>query len=250
MDLSHWQTENKFTLKEAASLIAGIDPLGSHKPEHASDARFALALRQLDDDYRYEANRLIDAVLHHYHPEDAPNHRLQTISWRTKALDGIRSINYESARADVLSDSPFTGINSASDVEDLCYPVDAQKFRREEIARWCAIRGWTSKFDFANKGQDSRWSEDNEGGGQSTPPFNELEIAAPKLPHARTEKNFLALIAAMAIDKYDFDPNAERIDTASNLSAMLGAKGFSLTAQSIRGYLKEGAGHLNVRKIK
>ena len=102
-------------------------------------------------------------------------------------------------------------------------------------------------FDFADKGNNARWHEEDDdretrelAGGKSSPP--------EAFPHARTEKNYLALIAAMAIDKYNYDSAAARSAVPGDLSALAGAHGFTLSAETIRKYLDVGAGHLNATK--
>ena len=106
MSLEHWQTEDAFTLHEAACLIVGLDPLAKLPAQHENEGKLALLCRQLDRDYRHEASQLIDAVLRHFHPdseEDPELHSPNSISWITKMHDGIRSKNY------LISYLPQTG---------------------------------------------------------------------------------------------------------------------------------------------
>lgn len=245
MDLSHWQTEDKFSMDEVACLIVGVDPLRATPDDDALMARRALALRQLDADYRSEADRLIDAVLHHWNPPaDDEDKCIKMISWRTKVILGIRSIDHQAVLKDMIDTGFFSSVNSASDVEDRCYPVAAQRFAREEVSRWCNVRGWNPVFNFADKGHAARWHEEDDDHG--TRIFAEIQTLPPEsAPHPRTEKHYLALIAAMAIDKYAYEPEAERSSVPGDLAVLLRTKGYALTDEAVRGYLRNGAGHLN-----
>ena len=75
----------------------------------------------------------------------------------TKGNEGIRSSNYNFARADALEDTIFHCVANASDLEELCFPVSEQKFSREEVARWCMVRGWKSQFAFHERGSNAAW---------------------------------------------------------------------------------------------
>ena len=97
------------------------------------------------------------------------------------------------------------------------------------VSSRAARRGWHSKYDFSAL---PAWKRTHKN--------SSLDVAT----NARSKRNYLALIAAMAIDKYGYDPAAAKSGVASHLAILLRTKGFTLTDEVIRGYLKEGSGHL------
>ena len=253
MSIEHWQTEDEFTLDELACLIVGVDPLAKHVSPHGHEGKINLLGRQLDRDYRHEASRLINAVLKNFHPqndEEPELHSPSSISWSIKGNDGIRSKNYDWARNEVITSSMFTDITCASDVEDLCYPVDLQKFTREEVARWCAKRGWQSKFDFSDKGHSVRWHDDNHtrvAASSATAGIVTPNLLGPEVS-PRAKNNYEALIAAMAMKHYQYDASDAKSEVPAKLEILLENRGVALTAQTIRGYLQRGAERLGKQK--
>ena len=111
-------------------------------------------------------------------------------------------------------------------------PYDAI-FARDAISDWLNHLGWKSVYEFAPRRNQKSAEID--------------VITDGELTHPRTEKNYVALITAMAIDKYGYDPEAARSSIPGDLSVLLRTKGFSLTDEAIRRYLKDGAGHLNAK---
>ena len=253
MSLEHWQTEDAFTLHEAACLIVGLDPLAKLPAQHENEGKLALLCRQLDRDYRHEASQLIDAVLRHFHPdseEDPQLHSPNSISWITKMHDGIRSKNYELARKEVITSACFTDITCASDVEDLCYPIEQQRFTREEVASWCIKKGWQSKFDFSDKGQAARWHDESDAALATS--LEKAEVVAPAAQTAdtsqRAKNNYEALITAMAKKHYQYDAADAKSEVPAKLEKLLESEGISLSAQTIRMYLRSGATRLGKQK--
>lgn len=114
--------------------------------------------------------------------------------------------------------------------EDL--PYDAI-FERDAIFDWLNFLGWRSAYEFAPWRNKKVADVDPATGGEPT--------------HPRTERNYVALITAMAIDKYGYEPEAARSSVPGDLSVLLRTKGFTLTDEVIRRYLKDGAGHLNAK---
>ena len=253
MSIEHWQTEDEFTLDELACLIVGVDPLAQHASPHGHEGKITLLGRQLHRDYRHEASRLIDAVLKYFHPyddADPEEHSPSSISWSTKANDGIRSKNYEWARNEVITSSSLTDITCAGDVEDLCYPVEQQKFTREEAARWCAKRGWQSKFNFLDKGHAARWHD--EGNATVAVLSEKAEVTAPVAQAVETSQraknNYEALITAMAKKHYQYDATDAKSEVPAKLEKLLENEGITLSAQTIRTYLRRGAARLSDKK--
>ena len=249
MSLDHWQTEDSFTLHEVACLIVGFDPLAKKAAQPEFEGKFALLCRQLDRDYKHEASQLIDAVLKHFHPNDDEEpdlHSPNSISWSTKTHDGIRSKNYEWARKEVITSSRFTDITCAGDVEDLCYPVEQQKFAREEVANWCLKRGWQSKFDFSDMGNASRWHDERTGAIAVSSDKPEVTPPAAQAVETsqRAKNNYEALIAAMAKKHYQYDAADAKSEVPAKLEKLLESEGVALSAQTIRAYLRSGATRL------
>lgn len=245
MDLAHWQTEDKFTLDEIASLIVGVDPLAKSFPFPPElEGKRALVERQLERDYRSEVSRLRIAVSEHYHPDDEAKNRTGSIAWMTKGNDGIRSSNYNLARADVLEDTIFHILDNASDVEDLCFPVSEQKFSREEVARWCMVRGWKSQFAFHELGSNAAWHETDDLDPSKKPAALLASETQQDQVRTRAANNYVTLIAAMAIKHYQYDPTESKSTVPARLELLMSQYGCELSAQTIRGYLAQGSARI------
>lgn len=109
-------------------------------------------------------------------------------------------------------------------------PDDAM-FERDAIHQWLTFLGWQSAYDFAPWRNEIVANVGSETGGEP--------------PHPRSEKHYVALIAAMAINGYGYDPSAKQSPIPKELADLLTNEfGYALSDESIRGYLRVGAGHL------
>ena len=145
MNLSHWNTESKFSLHEAACLIAGVDPLTKHLRTAETDGRRALIERQLERDYRLEIEGLMNEL-------DARS-KLGLRSggydtYRRSHVFSVRSVDCETTlRMSADEEPPYVWATSEYLYSE-CFPIVSQEFSRDELSRWCRLRGWNAAFDF------------------------------------------------------------------------------------------------------
>lgn len=252
IDLSHWNTVEHLGTKQLVALAVGIDPYSEQLPTATQNSKQKLLLSHLNDAYlravgwAFEAAQRISAdddalaAIRQYPlppgiPADGsspapgkwpslPSHAGKTGLLPTQEL----IMAFEGAFWDAYIPETLERIHQCG--ENL--PYDAL-FERDAIFDWLNFLGWFSDYEFAP------WRNKKVG--------NEATIASGEFTHPRTERHYLSLIAAMAIDKYGYEPGAARSGVPGDLSVLLRAKGVSLTDEVIRRYLKDGAGHLNAQ---
>lgn len=80
---------------------------------------------------------------------------------------------------------------------------------------------------------------------------SKAETPEPKKESTRTTNNLLKLVACMAIEKYGYDPETRNESTGVNntgIMSMLEQHGVSITDDTIRKYLREGAKMIEGKK--
>lgn len=251
MNLQHWDIKDVFTVAQTARLITGWDP----EVEHISDAALAAKVRFVERELSRSAENAMQGLLTFF-SEDLD--KLGDPSWVVRveggwlpshavilAIDAFGLAKAELAKADgaertakllarwtEILNRHYTDIEHklcANDRSSSTY--SSENLTRSCIHRWLKSLGLDSEYSFATL-NDAKALSGNQADGS-------------EIPHPRTERNYVALIAAMAIDKYGYEPDAARSAIPGDLSVLLRTNGFQLTDEVIRRYLKEGSGHLN-----
>ena len=245
-DLSHWDSVDSFSPIQLAYLASDRDPY--HRSAIAigvprsGKARLAHELAAKAFEHAKMVSRMI---VEDWSCADEDNPEGITF-WTQLPLGGEYDDNF--VKTVVLCSSELAlklriwQLNQKS-VKETVASTDSlnfadQSFCRKAIVGWQGAINWQGGYNFA-----LGLIENKDNSEIKTSPAATMEQ-----PHPRTAKNCFSLIAAMAIDKYGYDPEANRSAVPADLAAMLRAKGGSLTDEAIRGYLKEGAGHLNAQK--
>lgn len=252
MNLQHWDLKDVFTLSQVARLINGWDP----EIEHIGDVALAAKVRFIERELRNSVENAMQGVLNFF-SEDLD--KLGDASWVVRSEQGwlpstdveLAITAYHHARAKLdeaesaerrsklleswteILNRHYTSIERkllANERSDSNLRL-GEKLNRSCVHRWLTSVALQSAYNFEPL-RDKK-------------PLNVNSSTENEPPHPRTKKYYVALIAAMAIDKYGYEPEAARSATPGDLSALLGASGLPLSDEVIRGYLKEGAGHLN-----
>lgn len=224
-DLEHWNLSDEFTGHQAAALAVGLEPgrfyddrdepTGFRSPAYDS---VAAAMRRAYD----EAVNLVDVMA----------------TWGDRSWTAY--CNEWQSPAPLRSNAMHSVI--ARVVDDLVVPIDqhlattrtdfcSAVFSRDELLRWFKAREprFTPKYSFASDAQSS------------TAGAAESQFGSSAKPLTTTERNtLLSVIAAMAVNKYRFDPTpGARLEMLGTLRADCEKVGVSVSDDTLRAKLRE-----------
>lgn len=214
MDLSHWDLVEEFSLHEASSLAAGVDP-GLKELPPADNARRALLRREMYKAYdlaysdaTFECSTARAAwstgpVLSD--PGLLPSKELREVVRRCLA------------RSDSHIDCNVIAIYSYES-------EDTVRFDRETLAIWFQQRNFKTGYQFL-----------------PTQPDPAEGRPAEKPLGAKERETLFKLTIGMAIKGYGYDPSATRNDATTEITRDLEALGITLDSDTVRKWLREAA---------
>ena len=268
MSLQHWDYYDSFTVHDAARLIAGFDPGLGHIEDRATAAKVAFIEEQICTAVQNGLHRVMNFFGDDWDKlgDAAPYTDIGSgsipalaVTYMLSALqlarDKVADAKDDATRQRVhesftnILDRHYTAIERMCD-SDRDVPINTSKIRisRESIALWSACARIESAYKFDSNGtpENGRQSPPGTGDDSLTTFAAPRSLAAESSP--RKDNNMAALLAAMAIDKYGYQPGASRSEVPGDLAVLLRTFGYVVSDQTIRRFLREGTGLLTLRK--
>lgn len=266
-DLSHWDTVGTLEFGQAVRLALGVDPYADMPLDETAKSKERLLREQMSDAHLRAANwahnflvwksRTPSVDLQELFDHQPPFIPIPPISperlshvigeevyFRKGPVRGLQLPTIELQRTFEMCAQSYGLAKGMTLIAEFGNLRDVDELERETLADWFRLSGWKSEYDFGVF-SDIKYRESLATDCDTNTADSDETPRGERLAHPRTEKNYLALIAAMAIDGYGFEPNAKQSPLPRELAELLTRKfDYSLTDESIRRYLQMGAGHL------
>lgn len=206
--LTNWNVAGKFTGRQAAALVAGVDPdSAAVEPRAAINSPMLQRMKssynakrrwyeddgqppQCDEPESVVPEQMFESLWMHWLATTEPDDSGAFLTW--------------------LKDDRLSGFES-------------QIFTREEIARWLAASSLKSAYSFTSQ---------------------EPQTLADKPLVSQERKSLHKLVLAMAVSRYKYDPSAGYSTATAQIESDAAKIGLQISVDTVRKYLKLAAAEL------